>query len=118
MSNRNADLGDALLFLVEQSLRRDAKFINDYRESYPQGVFQSAFNLLHWCRTTTSSNNAAATEESVDAVMRAWERDFRLLSLPWLKSLSLGVTRLSSGNASGPRPHIKWLKLLPVIRRE
>jgi len=77
----------ALLFLVEQSLRRDAKFINDYRESYPQGVFQSAFNLLQWCRTTTSATTATATEESVDAVMRAWERDFGLLSLPWLKSL-------------------------------
>ena len=77
----------ALLFLVEQSLRRDARFINDYHESYPQGVFQSAFNLLQWCRTTTSSTIPTVTEESVDNMIKEWEREFGLLSLPWLKSL-------------------------------
>lgn len=77
----------ALLFLIEQSLRRDAKFINDYRESYPQGFFQSAYNLLNWCRCKSSAPPTTTTEESVDIVMRAWEHDFHSLTLTWLKSL-------------------------------
>jgi hypothetical protein len=76
-----------LLALTEQAIRREAKFINDCRESYPQGLFQSVRNLLHWCRTPTSAPSATATEEVVDGVIQAWERDFKLLALPWLKSL-------------------------------
>ena len=77
----------ALLSLIEQALRRDAKFINDYRESYPQGFFQSAYNLLHCCSAQGSAPAATATKEAVDVVMQKWEHDFRLLGLPWLKSL-------------------------------
>jgi WD40 repeat protein len=77
----------AALFLIEQSLRRDSKFINDYRESYPQGLFQSAYNLLHWSRTPTSGTGVSPTEKAVDPIMRAWESDFRQSSLPWLRSL-------------------------------
>jgi WD40 repeat protein len=76
-----------LLSVLEQSLRREAHFIEQYRRTYPQALFQSTFNLLYWNSTATIKNTTKLGDTHLEGILNDWKRVFNASARPWLRAL-------------------------------